>query len=202
MTARRLLAIDPSLTCSGWALFSVESRRLVAVGKIRSLARPVPLARRLGDLQQKIKGVFEELKLGLNDVLVCESPTTMKDPHSAIKVEQVRGMFEVIARERAVNVPGRINPRTVQREIMGLTGKQVPREQIKELAVSIAIRLFGKDFRELGLLQDATDLADHQDIVDAVLVGSLALTKLQAALIGGIGVEQLLEHQGGRRRAA
>ena len=85
---------------------------------------------------------------------------------------------------------------------MGLTGKQVPREQIKELAVSIAIRLFGKDFRELGLLQDATDLADHQDIVDAVLVGSLALTKLQAALIGGIGVEQLLEHQGGRRRAA
>src|SRR5690606_567012 len=134
---KRLLAVDPSLTCSGWALFELATARpgqgkLVAVGKIRSLSPRVPLATRFSDLQRKIVGVYESLSLSGNDVLICESQTTMRDPRAAFKVEQVRGIFETVARSRSLHVPGRINPRSVQSEVMGLRGKQLARAVVKD----------------------------------------------------------------------
>lgn len=191
------MAVDPSLTCSGWALFGVSTDSpgqgsLLAVGKIRSLSPEHALARRYQDLQDKISAVCESLKLAANDVLICESQTTMRDPRAAFKVEQVRGIFETVARSRSLSVPGRINPRTVQSEIMGLRGKQLAREIVKDTAIHIVKTVYGPALEALGFDCDRENLSKNQDIVDAILIGSLALTRFGTALRGGLELEETL----------
>ncbi|MBN8550729.1 MAG: crossover junction endodeoxyribonuclease RuvC [Deltaproteobacteria bacterium] len=194
---RRIMAVDPSLTCSGWALFGVVPDRpgqgsLLAVGKIRSLSPQHALAARFKDLQEKISMVCEELKLCGNDVLICESQTTMRDPRAAFKVEQVRGIFETVARSRSLSVPGRINPRTVQSEIMGLRGKQLARDIVKDTALHIVKTVYGPSLEALGFPADHENLSRNQDIVDAILIGSLALTRFGTAAMGGLELEETL----------
>lgn len=187
----RLLSVDPSLSCSGWALFTVDGGAIKAVGKIRSEKPSVPMAIRLEKLQSNIARIIETLGLGKGDALVCEAPTTMKDPHNAIKVEQVRGLFESLGRERGVTVPGRINPRTVQYEVMGLRGKQLSRPEVKAAAVRTVEFLYADQLRQLGL----SELQKHQDIVDAVLIGRLALLHIEAARASNAPLESIFGSQ-------
>ena len=189
----RLLAVDPSLTCSGWGLFALPRGAIVGVGKIRSLKPSVALAERLRDLQEKVTSLLSSLEIGANDVLVCEAPTTMRDPHAALKVEQVRCMFEDIARDRGAKVPGRINPRSVHFEVIGLKGKQLPRAQVKSLAVSCARVRFGSELDSIGFPTEEKELQKHQDIVDALLVGALAVARVDAATRAGCTVTAYFE---------
>ena len=181
MSLRRFIAIDPSLTCSGWAMFNTESETIMAVGKIRGKKPPLSMALRLKDLQSQISELYSTIELNSNDVLVCEAPTTMRDPRAALIVEQVRGLFETLARDRGVPVPGRINPRSVQSEVMGLRGKQMKREVVKETALRVTEQLYGRRLEELGLGGEKQPLKRHQDIVDAVLLGRYGIAKLQEA---------------------
>ena len=194
------MAVDPSLTCSGWAAFSTDSGRLLAVGKIRSIPSANPLACRLEDLQLKVKEVMEQMDLGKNDVLICEAPTTMRDPRAAFKVEQVRGIFEAVARERKLLVPGRLNPRSVQFEILGLKGRQAVRASVKSAAVQVAARLYGTELGKLGFEARESNLKKHQDIVDAMLIGALALSRIKSALIPRQPLELFFEERRNRRR--
>jgi|GEM_PF-680288 len=182
---QRLIAIDPSLTCSGWALFGVRGAALLAVGKIRSLSPKLSMSERLADVQRKVTNLFDQFKLGSGDVLICEAQTTMRDPKAAFKVEYVRGIFESIGRERELEVPGRLNPRTVQREIMGLSGQQVERSIIKETAVRLVDRLYGPALMAMGLYDRVEVLHRHQDIVDAVLLGALGVSRVEHATRAG-----------------
>lgn len=199
MYTRRLLAIDPSLTCSGWALFSIETGTLTSVGKIRSLPPTFPLADRLRDLQEKILKTITNISLGINDVLICEAQTTMRDPKAAFKVEQVRGIFETIARGYSITVPGRINPRSVHHEVMGLNGKQLPRNEIKTMAVQVVSTLFTSALSNMGFDTDTKSLARHQDIVDAILIGNLALSWIKSAQIAGHSLEAFFDSRERRR---
>lgn len=198
---RYLFAVDPSLTCSGWALFEVGGARLKLVGKIRSEPPKVPLAERLRLLFDCIEDTMEQLKLSSNDILVCEAATTMRDPNAALKVEQVRGMFESSARARKITVPGRINPRSVQYEVMGLRGKQMPRQDVKAAALNTVESLYGNVLMKIGLIRESSDLKRHQDIVDAILVGQLAISRIRSARQGNMPTEVLFrEERRGRPR--
>jgi Holliday junction resolvasome RuvABC endonuclease subunit len=188
MTYRYLFSVDPSLTCSGWALFSVKEGRLCAIGKIASKPPSSLLSERLQDLQNKIESVYVQLKLNSSDVLICESPTAMRDPNAAIKVEQVRSIFETLARNIGLNVPGRINPRSVQNEILGIKGKQIKRLQVKAMAVEAVFNLYSSSLKAIGFPADRVNLKKNQDIVDAILIGSLAITRMGTAKMGGIAL--------------
>lgn len=185
MPKSRLLAIDPSLTCSGWALFEVKGGTLCAIGKLRSLSAELPLASRLQDLQSRVEGLLERFGLGQRDVLICEEQTTMRDPRAAFKVEQVRGIFESVARSRRLVVPGRLNPRSVQFEIMGLRGKQTRRDIVKEVAAETVRSLYGGVLKSMGFEATSQNLKRNQDIVDAILVGSLGLSRIRSAEVAG-----------------
>lgn len=190
----KLLAVDPSLTCSGWALFGcvkseLQQGKLLAVGKVKSLPTSFKLPERYKDLQNKISNIFEQLQLAKDDVLVCESPTTMRDPGAAFKVEQVRGIFETVARSKGLAVPGRINPRTVQSQIMGLKGKQLERSIVKRTASVLVQSLYKMELSEMGFDVTLANLTRNQDIVDAILVGSMALSKLRFANYGELTLE-------------
>ena len=200
MRDARLISVDPSLTCSGWACFSLTGGGVLGVGKIRSLSPKLPLSQRLLDLQQKIESLIRQLNFGPSDVLVCEAPTTMRDPHAAIKVEQVRCIFETGARRVGAAVPGRLNPRSVHREVMGLKGKQLERAIIKDLAVQTVRTLYGAELRKLGF-EEQSALSRHQDIVDALLIGTLALARVQSAQQGGMALELLFESKAAPNRS-
>lgn len=178
-----LLAIDPSLTSTGWAVFSISRSKLLAVGLLRAPGTDRPLSRRLSMLQEQVVQLMSALKLGKGDVLVCEGPAPLvRNPQSAIKVEHVRGIFECLARERGIEVPGRLNPRTVQVELLGLRGRQLQRASVKEAAQQVAGRLYQRFFmawqaKEQSNGRKAKKLP--QDIVDAVLIGTLALARVQ-----------------------
>lgn len=199
---RYLMAVDPSLTCSGWALLSIPEGEVLAVGKIKAAPPSVPMATRLDRLQGSIKKVLSNLSLGELDVLVCEAPTTMKDPHNAIKVEQVRGIFESTGRSRGVSVPGRVNPRSVQYEVMGLKGKQMARLEVKAAAVRTVQYLYAPALQRLGIETSDTALKKHQDIVDAMLIGRFAVLRIQGALDSRQPLEQVFDTQVKQQRSS
>jgi len=199
---RYLMAVDPSLTCSGWALLSIPEGEVLAVGKIKAAPPSVPMATRLERLQGAIKKVLSNLSLGELDVLVCEAPTTMKDPHNAIKVEQVRGIFESTGRSRGVTVPGRVNPRSVQYEVMGLKGKQVARLEVKAAAVRTVQYLYAPALQRLGIEASDAVLKKHQDIVDAMLIGRFAVLRIQGALDSRQPLEQVFDTQVKQQRSS
>ncbi len=199
MDLSRLLAIDPSLTCSGWACFDIKNRTLTAIGKIHSIPHPTPLPVRLADLQLKISKVFDQLNLSENDVLICEGETTMRDPRAAIRVERVRSIFEAIARTFSAVVPGRVNPRSVQYEVMGLKGKQLGRPIVKEIAARTALALHEPCLRRLGFDTAMVNLKRNQDIVDAILVGDLALSWIHTAKLSEAPLEEVFGGQRNRQ---
>jgi Holliday junction resolvasome RuvABC endonuclease subunit len=200
---RFLFAVDPSLTCSGWALFDIASGEVLSVGKIRGEGAHIPLSTRLLSFHRRIEDLFAQISLGSKDLVVCEAPTTMKDPHNAIKVEQVRGIFESSARGRGATVPGRINPRSVQFEVMGLAGKQARRDDVKAAAVKTAQFLYRDNLLKIGFDLESPAVSKHQDIVDAVLIGRLAVLRVQAAQQSGVSLEQLFQgdRSSGSRRS-
>lgn len=181
----------------------------MGVGNLKALGSTLPLATRLADLQQRVDDLVSSLTLGHGDVLVCEAPTTMRDPRAALKVEQVRCIFESSARLRKIEVPGRINPRTVQSIQMGLRGPQLIRSRVKASAVSIVRISYGEALQRIGFASDEQNLRRYQDIVDAVLLGSLAVTWVACADRSGIERAEYFEEtkrsrrvQSSRRRAA
>jgi Holliday junction resolvasome RuvABC endonuclease subunit len=190
---RYLFGVDPSLTCSGWALFEVTSGELLSVGKIKGGAPRIPLSSRLGAFQERIGEIYDRIGICEKDIVVCEAPTTMKDPHNAIKVEQVRGIFESLARARGAGVPGRVNPRSVQYEVMGLVGKQAVRAEVKLAAVRTVQHLYQESLSRIGFDTEMPAITKHQDIVDAVLIGRLAVLRAQASVQSGVAIEQLFQ---------
>ncbi|MEZ4752709.1 MAG: hypothetical protein R3A13_00095 [Bdellovibrionota bacterium] len=101
-------------------------------------------------------------------------------------------MFETLARSMGIKVPGRINPRSVQFEVMGLKGKQVARDEIKIMASGAAKLMYGEALKSIGFT-DLDNLENYQDVVDAILVGHLALTKIEASELAGISLEEYME---------
>ena len=145
------------------------------------------------DFQRRVKEVLNSISIKTGDFLVCEAATTMIDPRAIIILEQIRGMFETLAREREVIVPGRINPRSVQFEILGMKGSPISRVKVKDVAVHGVACLYGDALKKLGFDISVKNLKKNQDIVDALLVGRLALTRIQSALQANMPVENIFE---------
>ncbi len=172
---KRLLAVDPSLASTGWVLFDLAKSKILSSGILSAFDAKMIFAKRLYFLQKDIDKLFDELKLGANDVLVCEGPAHLiLNPQTALKVEHVRGIFETLARARSVEVPGRVNPRVIQSEILGLKGKQIERKEVKRVAREIALRLFGTQLEG----QESKSKVISQDIIDAALIGAFCITQI------------------------
>jgi len=101
-----------------------------------------------------------------------------------------------------VLVPGRINPRTVHTELLGLWGKQIPRNQVKICAKETALRLYG------DILRTATEKSPNkkkgkgisQDIIDAVLIGTLAVSRIKHGRQCGQAIEETFLEKTKRKR--
>ena len=184
----KLLAVDPSLKASGWVLFDIENEMPVKAGIITPPGPGLSLAERLLCLQSDVVRLIQGLDLGQEDILVCEGPAPLVlNPMSSIKVEHVRGIFETVARSNSIIVPGRINPRTVQIELIGLRGRQIERKEVKRAARDISERLFGGLLSEISEMQGKNRQLS-QDIVDAALIGVVAVSKIKMCQKIGIDI--------------
>lgn len=201
----KLLAVDPSLRATGWAIFRIQDSAPISVGVISAPPAEFLLAERLHLVQSLIEELLESFQFGKGDVLICEGPApAVLNPESTLKVERVRGIFETLGRYRGVVVPGRINPRTVQTELLGMKGKQKPRVEVKAWAREIADRLYPGHVTE-GLWKESEGRKKKilpQDIIDALLIGSVALSKLHLALASGTSLESAFNQRssGGNQR--
>ena len=184
---QRLLAIDPSLTSTGWALFVLREQKPSAVGLLVPPGPRMSLAERFDALQAMVESLFSEFTFGASDILLCEGPAPLVlNPQSALKVEGVRGIFEAVARSRGMLVPGRLNPRTIQGELLGMRGRQLDRKQVKSWAREVAKRLYGAQLRKLT---NKEYRHVPQDIIDASLIGSLAVSRVQLAIRYGADLQ-------------
>ena len=195
MSKNVLFAVDPSLTASGWAAFSLESAKPFAVGVLKPPGPSVSLERRIRVLQDSVEQLFEDLSLEKGDFLVCEGPAPLlHNAMSVMKMERVRGVFETVARSRGVCVPGRLNPRTVQTELLGLKGKQLTRSEVKQSAREVVEKLFAAEFAKMEFVGSSKPKKNsrlQQDIVDALLIGALAVSRTQFSVRSGIEVEEV-----------
>ena len=188
-----LFALDPSLTSSGWALFCLKTLEPKKTGILKALSTEFSLEQRLSDLQRQVRALYKDLELSKNDYFICEGPAPLVlNPNSSMKVERVRGIFETLARESNIKMLGRINPRTVQSELMGLKGKQLERKEVKRIARDLANKMFSSYFVENK---------SNQDIVDAVLIGALVSSKLKMAKDTKVDLEVMFApKKGGTKR--
>lgn len=171
----KLLSIDPSLTSSGWSLFDLSTGSLIAYGILSPPKPPLPLSQRLKIFQNDVGELFQTLKLSNKDFLVCEGPGQLVlNPMSSLKVERVRSIFESMARSLGVMVPGRINPRSVQSEVLGLKGRQADRKTVKEITRATVNTLFNKELSRHKKVK--------QDIIDAIALGVYVMPRIQNAI--------------------
>lgn len=199
------MAVDPSLTCSGWALFGLTDGLPCAIGVISPPGTELALANRIELLQREVEQLLASFQLGKGDLLVCEGPAPLVlNPQSALKVEGVRGVFETVARTRGVTVPGRLNPRTVQSELLGMKGKQLDRRTVKEWARAAAVQLYGTRLDRLLAKQTSGKGAQKlsQDAIDALLIGAVAVGRFKISASSGLPVEAVFQSSGKRRSFA
>jgi hypothetical protein len=68
---------------------------------------------------------------------------------------------------------------------MGLRGKQLQRSIVKQSALQTVQSLYADSLRAFGL----SVIKSHQDIIDAILLGHLATSRLKSALTTGVSIE-------------
>ena len=202
MGFRHLLAVDPRLSCSGWALFDLATETLCGVGRLRCAADGRHLAQRIAGVQDNVARLLERIEMGAGAVLICESHTAVVDPSAAIKIEQVRGIFETLARSHQALVPGRVNSRTSQSELLGFRGRQAKRAVVKSAAVSLVSQVFESALENLGFAGSTENLSRNQDIVDALLIGHYAMRRIAHANGVGTSLEEVFDSSKSRRRSS
>lgn len=222
LRSQRLLAVDPSLRSTGWVLFDISTANPIAVGLVTPPGTKLIFSKRLDILQQSVESLLARLELGSGDYVVCEGPAPLvKNPLSALKVEHVRSIFEAVGRMRGATVPGRVNPRSVQTEVLGMRGPQLKRDTVKPWARETAMRLHGNLLMELVArmadLMDSDDKSGRgdclgnssvapakivdsvpQDVIDAFLIGVFSLAKINISLRTGEDVQMMFSSQSSR----
>ncbi len=195
----------------------------LSAGIISALPAKFSMSHRLQVLQQGIEDTFTQLRLTQGDIVVCEGPAPIVlNPHTALKVEQVRGIFETVARTRGLAVPGRINPRTVHTELLQMRGKQLSRAEVKVWARATVERLFGVNLAGITMMGSFSHGGPQdngaecrllrgngsqrrkkipQDIIDALLIGCVAVSRVQLGKKSQLSLEAVFESKPQRRYA-
>lgn len=151
MAPERILGIDPSLTCTGYALLERTARgpRLKEGGVVRS-TKSKTLAQRVCEIGTGIREVLDEFR---PQAVAIEQVYAMTDnPRTTIKMAHVRGAILFLAAEREIPVMD-FSPREIKKLLTG--SGRAGKEQI-QFAVQ----------RELGLKQ----ILEPNDVADATAV--------------------------------
>lgn len=160
----RILALDPSLSCVGWALmeYSLELRQ----AWVSSSGKFEPCGKTLDDKLADAAGRAERIMHGCNpDILAIELPVVYRNHATTIKLAQLVGAIRWAAHhwtDRTIEIQpgGRLTA-------LGLPMK-MKRDIAKELVRNTVNALYKLDIEP-----------DDHDISDAVAVAHAAMVELQ-----------------------
>ena len=65
------------------------------------------------------------------------------------------------------------------------------REVVKFAACQVVSRVYGQELLEMGFENTNANLKRHQDIVDAILIGSLGLSRVTSAVRGNLALSEV-----------
>jgi len=132
----RALGVDPGLTCSGWALVTVErgQYRLLESGVIapRSAAGVEDLPGRLADGYQRLVGVLELTRPTV--VTVEDLFTTPRFPKSALKMAHLRGVFCLAVAQAGIPMLA-LTATTVKQRLTG--NGHASKEQVQRMVLQL-----------------------------------------------------------------
>jgi crossover junction endodeoxyribonuclease RuvC len=114
--AIRILGIDPGLRRTGWGLIACEGNRLiyVACGSVESSDK-LSLAERLVTIHDGLVRVVDEFR---PDEAAVEATFVNRDPASALKLGQARGIALLVPAKAGVSV-AEYAPNLVKKTIVG-----------------------------------------------------------------------------------
>ena len=114
-----ILGLDPSLSCTGWGVISVEGSRIshVANGQVPTDAK-APMATRLAALQTAIGAVIGEYR---PDRAAAEEVFLNKNPQSTLKLAQARGAVLAACGTAGIEVREHA-ARAVKKSVVGTGG--------------------------------------------------------------------------------
>lgn len=114
-----ILGLDPSLSCTGWGVISVEGSRIshIANGQVPTDAK-APMAMRLAALQTAIGAVIGEYR---PDRAAAEEVFLNKNPQSTLKLAQARGAVLAACGTAGIEVREHA-ARAVKKSVVGTGG--------------------------------------------------------------------------------
>ena len=138
----RILGLDPSLSCTGWGIVSVEGARLshIANGQIPTDPK-APMAERLAHLFRSLADVIEQHR---PDRAAAEEVFVNKNPQSTLKLAQARGV--VLAACGGAGLPVREHAaRLVKKAVVGTGGAEKRQVQAMIKVLLPGVQLAGAD---------------------------------------------------------
>ena len=162
----RILAMDPSLSCIGWALMETGEDELRHLEWVSSWGKAEPTGTTFDDKLASAGAIAERVLRGASaDILAVEMPVVYRNPQTTIKLAQVVGVVRWAAHhwvDRVIEIQpgGRL-------AALGLPVR-LKRPIAKELVINVVNNLYKRTFT----------MEDH-DIADAVAVGHAALAELR-----------------------
>jgi len=160
----RILALDPSLSCIGWALmeYAPDWRRdwVTSYGVVQ------PCGDTLDDKLAEIGGHAERLLRGSNpDILAVEMPVVYRNPATTVKLAQALGVIRWAAHhwtDRTIEIMpgGRLTA-------LGLP-MRMKRKDAKEMVRTLVNQVYKLELT-----------AEQHDIADAIAVGHAAIVEIK-----------------------
>jgi len=160
----RILALDPSLSCVGWALMEFDPELVRDWVNSHGNFRPEG-----DDLDAKLANAADTLGRMLMaspvDILAIELPVVYRNPATTIKLGQLVGALRYVAYQTT--------DRTIEIQPGGrLTALGLPCRMKRKTAKELVVSMINTRYK-LEL-----EAADH-DVADAVAVGHAAILKLR-----------------------
>ena len=129
-----ILGLDPSLSCTGWAIIRVEGSRIshIANGQIKTDAK-APLPDRLAHLDTVLAAVIADHAPQNSTEKMCaavEEVFVNDNPQSTLKLAHARGVV-LLGCARAGLPVGEYAPRLVKKAIVGTGG--AAKEQVQAM---------------------------------------------------------------------
>ena len=161
-----ILALDASLSCIGWAVMSLDARRVVEYGAYKP--KGDTLDHRLADAFSWLRWMLDSERGEAATVFAFEMPVVYRNVATTIKLAQLVGVLRVAAFEWTeqtveVNPGGRL-------AALGLP-VNMKRAMAKKAVIANVNGRYGLELK-----------AGNHDIADAIAVGIAATRRIRTAL--------------------
>ncbi|MCS6961758.1 MAG: crossover junction endodeoxyribonuclease RuvC [Deltaproteobacteria bacterium] len=175
---QKVLAVDPSSSSLGWAI--IDTREIPLDAGVFYYNTDISISNRVKHIVNEIKHIIDCYNLKRGDYFVVESSAGCINPRTFLILERIRGAGEAVALLNGLTVLGRINPRSIHVNLLGI------KKSLARVFVKSAIRSYvEKQFSAFLKSAEIEVIPKNQDVFDALLLGYYFVRILKMCNNGG-----------------